>query len=133
MTARQATARPVTGAHSVWEIVLHTSAWLGAVRERLAGHYIREPAEGDWQVVTDTSDAAWAATLAALERNHTELLRVVAGFTDDKLDSLLGTERDRVTGAGVSVYVTLHGTAQHSLYHAAQIAILKKSASRNDE
>lgn len=133
VTAQQAAARPVKDAHSIWEIVMHTSAWLGAVRERIEGHYVREPAEGDWQVVTDASDEAWAATLANLERNHAELLRVVTEFTDDKLDTLLGTERDRATGAGVSVYVTLHGTAQHSLYHAAQIAILKKTASRNDE
>lgn len=27
-----------------------------------------------------------------------------------------------------TVYTTLHGVVQHSLYHAGQIAILKKSA-----
>jgi hypothetical protein len=30
-----------------------------------------------------------------------------------------------------SLYVTLHGLIQHDLYHAGQIAILKKALRRN--
>jgi len=30
---------------------------------------------------------------------------------------------------GYNVYVMLHGAVQHTLYHAGQIAILKKAAS----
>ncbi len=126
VTAEQAVAHPLPDAHSIWEIVLHVAAWMDAVRERIGGDYVRLPADGDWQEVDDTSDAAWTATLAKLENKHQELRSVVAGLSDRQLDEMIGTDRDRETGAGVSRYVTLHGIAQHNLYHAGQIALLKK-------
>jgi hypothetical protein len=47
--------------------------------------------------------------------------------TDDTLEMTLGAPRVRETGAGVSVYILLHGIIQHSVYHAGQIALLKKA------
>ena len=37
VTAAQASARPVKNAHSIWELVLHITAWDGAVRRRMTG------------------------------------------------------------------------------------------------
>jgi hypothetical protein len=76
--------------------------------------------------VTDTSGAAWTEALGRLERSHNELQRAVVKLTDESLDELIGAERNRALGSGTSRYVTLHGTAQHSLYHAGQIMLLKK-------
>lgn len=126
VTVERAARRPLPDAHSIWEIVLHVSAWLNAVRELLEGNYVLEPAEGDWQVVTDTSADAWATALDKLQRNHDDLRQVIERLSDADLDERIGTERDRTAGTGVTRYVTLHGTAQHYLYHAAQIALLKK-------
>ena len=68
VSVQQAAGHPLSAAHSIWEIVLHITAWMGAVRQRIEGEYVREPVEGDWQVVTDTSEAAWSEALARLER-----------------------------------------------------------------
>jgi len=126
VTAAQAARRPIPNAHSIWEIVLHVAAWMDAVRERIENHDVRLPAEGDWQEVVETSEAAWARTLDKLERRQQALCAVVAKLSDADLERFTNTERDAATGGGVTIYVTLHGTAQHSLYHAAQIALLKK-------
>ena len=37
VTAAQAAARPIRNAHSIWELVLHISAWDAAVRRRMTG------------------------------------------------------------------------------------------------
>jgi uncharacterized damage-inducible protein DinB len=127
ITADCAAARPLKSAHNIWEIVLHVAAWKGAVRQRLAGEPVRVPLEGDWPAVGDVSTEAWDETLAHLERRHEELMKAVGELTDGRLDDMLITEQSRESGGGVSCYVTLHGMAQHDLYHAGQIAILKKS------
>ncbi len=129
VTAGQAARLPVENAHSIWEIALHCAAWMSVVRERIEGEYVREPAGGDWQEVTDASDEAWREALGKLERKHRGLIEAVNNLRDEQLEVRIGTERDRATGAGVSRYVMLHGIAQHNLYHAGQIALLKKELS----
>lgn len=126
VTAARAARRPIHNAHSIWEIVSHVAAWMDAVRERIENHDVRLPAEGDWQEVLETSEAAWKQTLDKLERRHQALCAAASKLSDADLERFTSTERDAATGGGVSLYVTLHGAAQHSLYHAAQIALLKK-------
>jgi uncharacterized damage-inducible protein DinB len=128
VTAQQAVARPVGDAHSIWQIALHIAAWEGAVLERLAGRAARLPAEGDWPEITDASENGWHSTLALLHQRHHELIAAITQLTDDQLKRIVGEERDPATGSGVSVYYTLHGVIQHNIYHAGQIAILKKAA-----
>lgn len=131
VTAERAAARSMVGAHNIWEIVLHVTAWHGAVQRRLEGEPAQLPVEGDWPRVTETSAARWSETLLALEQSYQSLQRTIAGLTDAQLNNYiygtLGAEPDPPTGAGVSVYLTLHGVVQHDLYHAGQIAILKKA------
>jgi hypothetical protein len=50
----------------------------------------------------------------------------VAALPEEKLFEATNDPRDRPLGAGVSYYVLLHGIVQHDVYHAGQIAILKK-------
>ena len=126
VTAERAAAKPLAAAHSMWEIVLHIAAWKGAIKQRLAGQYVTLPVEGDWPPVTDVSDLAWAESLARLDDRQEELMKVVRGINDNQLDETLQADGDRESGGGVSRYVTLHGITQHDLYHAAQIALLKK-------
>jgi uncharacterized damage-inducible protein DinB len=127
VTAAQAAARPVAGAHSIWELVLHVAAWEGAVRARIEDGTLAQPAEGDWPEVTDTSEAAWQRALALLEERHAALLEAINKLDDDQLSRRLGEERDKPLGSGVSVYATLHGAVQPNLYHAGQIALLRKA------
>jgi hypothetical protein len=51
------------------------------------------------------------------------LVKTVAALPDSRL-------RDRVPGKRYDFYHHLHGVAQHELYHAGQIAILKKAHAR---
>jgi len=119
VTAAQAAARPIPNGHSIWEIVNHVSAWTEVVRQRMQGKSTGQPDEGDFPETSDTSEAAWKKTLAALETSHEALLREVAGLEQSRLDEPCG-------GRPISYYIHLHGTVHHYLYHAGQIALLKK-------
>jgi hypothetical protein len=37
VTARAAASKPIPGAHSIWELVLHIAAWDGVIRRRMEG------------------------------------------------------------------------------------------------
>lgn len=128
MTAAQALARPVPQAHSAGEIVLHLAGWTREVARRLREPDVREPPEGDWPA-PGSGEGAWAAAVDALSRAHQELLDAVAAFPPAELDHVVGDERDRPLGAGVTYSVMLHGISQHYAYHAGQIALLRKSFS----
>ena len=119
VTARQAAARPIANTHSIWEIVNHISAWTSVVRKRMSGEAARQPDEGDFPEVSDTSEAAWSNALAALESNYEALRREIAALDESRLDQPCG---DRP----ISYYIHLQGTVHHYLYHAGQIALLKK-------
>jgi uncharacterized damage-inducible protein DinB len=122
ITAEAAARRPIASAHSIWEIVLHVGVWESVVRRRLSGEVIGGlPPEQDWPAVRETSEGAWKQALAALDRGHAELQKAVMRITDRQL-------AEPVPGPEYTVYFMLHGTVQHALYHAGQIALLKKAA-----
>src|SRR5580700_4091961 len=63
VTATRAAARPIAGAHSIWELVLHIAAWDGAVLRRLGGTAIELRDEQNFPPVKDTNEAAWRNTI----------------------------------------------------------------------
>jgi uncharacterized damage-inducible protein DinB len=121
VTASQAAARPIAGAHSIWELVVHIQAWEGACRRRLQGDRAELPDEEDWTVINDTSDEAWEKTLNGLREGNQRLREAIAAVDDARLD-------EPILEGMRSIYTTLHGAVQHDLYHAGQIAILKKAS-----
>ena len=121
VSAAQAAARPIAAAHSIWEIVLHIAAWESIVLRRLGGEVVSDVgSEVDWPPVRETSEAEWQSALAALEACHRKLREAIAQMTDERL-------HERVPGKESSFYGELHGIVQHDLYHAGQIAVLKKA------
>ena len=124
---RQAAHRPLPGAHSIWELVLHMISWKNEVRRRIEGAPSGEPLEGDWPKAPNVTAEAWRDTLAALEASHRSLVSSVSSLPEDRLFQPTNDPRDRETGAGVDHYVLLHGIVQHDVYHAGQIALLKKA------
>ena len=126
VTHAQAAAKPIKAAHSIWELVLHIAAWKNEVRRRLSGAPAAEPAEGDWSVVGETSEAAWRAAREHLELAHRLLVSAVRDLPETKLFEPTKDDRDRAMGTGVTYYELLHGIVQHDVYHSGQIAILKK-------
>jgi uncharacterized damage-inducible protein DinB len=129
VTVREAARRPIPDAHSILELVLHVTAWKNEVRRRLSGAPAGDPQEGDWPDAGDASEERWHAALAALESAHRELVAAVRSLPETALYRPTNDPRDRPTGAGVTHYVLLHGIVQHDVYHAGQIALLRKAKS----
>lgn len=121
ITPGQALARPLQGAHTIWELVLHITAWTEIVRQRLTGSATGDaPPEVDWPPVRDTSPDAWRSAVERLKEAHRELAADVSKLDDS---DLIG----RVAGKDHSVLVMLHGVVEHDAYHGGQIAVLKKA------
>ena len=126
ITAQQAAAMPLASAHSIWELVLHMTGWKNEVRRRLSGAPAGDPEGGDWPAVGEQSDEAWRTAVARLDKAHQDLVAAIRTLPESKLHEPTNDARDRPLGTGVSYYVLLHGIVQHDVYHAGQIAILKK-------
>jgi uncharacterized damage-inducible protein DinB len=120
VTAAKAASRPLSDAHSIWEIVLHIATWEEVVRRRLEGEVVADLLpEQDWPPVQDISETAWRNALDDLKRGHHALREAIGRSGDMRLAEM-------VPGKEHSVYHMLHGVIQHDLYHAGQIAVLKK-------
>lgn len=122
VTREQAAAHPIAGAHSIWEIALHLTAWHDTVTERLRGDPVVQPRVGDWPTVPETTDKMWRATREALSHSARRLGEAIAHATADQLDR-------RPPPSESTTYETCHGAVQHDLYRAGQIAVLKKALS----
>jgi uncharacterized damage-inducible protein DinB len=129
VTAEEAAAHPVAGAHSVWEIVLHMTAWQNEVRHRLAGKEPDLPEEGDWPEPGEISAAAWRRDQKRLGESLDELLRALAGCTEAELELTGGSisDRDPALGTGVTRRAMINGLVQHNAYHSGQLALLRKA------
>lgn len=119
--AKTASAKPLADVHSVWELLLHVEAWDRAGLIRLSGKKCQLTGTRNFPPVTAPTDAAWRATVKEVKGTHDELVKTVASLPESRL-------RDRVPGKRYDFYHMLHGIAQHELYHAGQMAILKKAA-----
>jgi len=119
--AEAAAGYPIKGAHSIWELVLHITAWTEIARERLAGSAKADPTpEEDWPPVGDKSAEAWRTARERLKDAHRELAEEVASLDDAVLIS-------RLPGKDHTALVMYHGIIEHDAYHGGQIAILKKA------
>jgi len=121
VTAARAAARPIASAHSIREIVAHIAAWEDAVRRRLLGELVELTDAEDWPRVEDAGEKAWASLLERLEAGNLALRQTILDFDESGLDRPPGRNRS-------TAYALMHGVIQHDLYHAGQIAVLKKGA-----
>jgi len=116
-----AAAHPIKDVHSIWELVLHIAAWDGAVNRRIVlGKALQLKDEENFPSVKDSSAAAWKEAVDHAKQVHAQLLRTVESLPDRRLT-------EQVPGKSYDIRFMLEGVAQHELYHAGQIAILKKA------
>ncbi|HEY0781877.1 MAG TPA: DinB family protein [Thermoanaerobaculia bacterium] len=127
LTAEEAAVRPVSHAHSVWEIVLHMAAWNGEVRRRLEGSVPAMPSEGDWPGVGEPSEAAWQRARERLAASVASLRETLAGMTEEQLDRRGGSLQDAELGTGGTLRGMVNGVVQHLAYHGGQIGLLRKA------
>jgi uncharacterized damage-inducible protein DinB len=120
ISAEDASMHPVRGAHSIWELVNHIAAWHSIVRQRAEGAAVEVSTEMDWPPVWEATEVAWQRSLEHLHECHARLHAAVKKLPEHNLHEI-------VPGKDHSQYVMLHGAIQHDLYHAGQIAVLKKA------
>jgi uncharacterized damage-inducible protein DinB len=122
VSSDQAAARPITGAHSIWEIVLHVTAWAEIALARLHGQRTGDPApDEDWPPVRGSDAAAnWQAALERLRESYRALATDTRRLEPSAFD-------EKVAGADYSVSNLLHGVIEHGTYHGGQIALLKRA------
>jgi len=116
-----AAARPIPNAHSIWELVLHIRAWDDVVRRRTSGA-VRLNTKENFPQIKDISEAAWKSTLKVLRATHNDLVKTVESFPASRLHEQVPGKKQNY----YNFYFMFSGIAQHELYHAGQIALLKK-------
>lgn len=115
-----ASAHPIPGAHSIWELVRHLTVWANVVRRRLAGETVEPTPEEDYPALTGVEDSVdWDCDAHEFYLAQHELAKTVEALDPSTLDTQI-SKAD-------TVYVTLHGAAQHILYHTGQIVLLKRA------
>jgi len=118
--AKTAAAKPVPGAHSIWELVLHVAAWEQAIRTRIVERKALQLSdEQNFPRVKDVSEGAWRQVIEKLRQNHRDLISTVSWLAESQLG-------EQVPGKPYDIRFMLHGAAQHAAYHGGQIALLKK-------
>ena len=124
VTPEQAAAHPLPNAHSIWELVNHIVTWETVVLRRISGEEVSSSEiteELNFPSADETGAAAWRAALQRLDESAAALHAKLTQLSDDQLN-------DNVPSRKRTIYFELHGVIQHALYHAGQIALLKKTA-----
>jgi uncharacterized damage-inducible protein DinB len=120
LDATTAAAKPFKDVHSIWELALHIAVWDKAASVRLSGVKTQPEGVENFPIIPKPTSANWRQAVRQLARDHNALVKTVESLPESRL-------WDRVPGKKYNFYFNLHGVVQHELYHAGQIAILKKA------
>lgn len=116
--------RPYPGANNIREIALHIAFWENSVANRLSGQSALagfKQRKTSWAVMLDTIDEAqWKAEIALVRTAHERLTAAVIAFDPGLLDKPAGKQTTR----NAAEYI--HGVAEHTLFHTAQMEMIKK-------
>jgi hypothetical protein len=126
LDVREASWRPASGRHNIWEIVVHAAYWKYIVRRRLRGEKKGSfPLKGsNWFLrPAALTPAAWRSDLALLEDMHRTLRAAIAGLAPRDLSRT-------APGSTASTGAIVSGIAAHDVYHAGQIQLLKRLCRR---
>ena len=121
VTPESAYAHPVSGAHSIWEIVLHLASTYRLVLRRIQGNDLPLRPEDDWPSLPPPTPSNWQDAIGSVRRLNEELRQAVRRFSPERLDKAL------VAMPHYTAYPQFIGITQHDAYHAGQIAVLKKA------
>ncbi len=119
LSATSAAKRIHAGSHTIWELVLHMTFWETEVVRRTQHLAPRSVELLNFPAVDDASQGNWERALDDFRKSNEGFRRVLKDVRPEQLDQPLPA-RDK------PLYVELHGVIQHHLYHAGQIALLRK-------
>ena len=120
LTPQQAAAKPIPGAHSIWETVLHVTTWMWVVRSRLQGVDDPVSPEKDWPRVPSVTAEAWEQTLRELCEAEARLRELLIRDGSGRFDASLPTYDRRM-------HRNAHGTISHLAWHGGQITMLRRA------
>jgi uncharacterized damage-inducible protein DinB len=120
VTPEAASVHPMAGAHSIWELVLHLAATYRLVLRRLEGNEAQLTPAEDWPSVPPPTASNWQGATRSLKQLNQQLRSAVLNFNAGQLDQPLASE-------SYTAYTQFIGVTQHDLYHAGQIALLRKA------
>jgi hypothetical protein len=116
-----ANSRSVGGAHSIWELALHIASWADIARTRLGERALPDPPRSrDWPPVPAPSPSAWRQAVEQIGSSYDALANHVEWLKSEDLARM-------VPGRDYTVETMIRGVIEHGVYHAGQIAILKKA------
>jgi uncharacterized damage-inducible protein DinB len=119
ISAETATARPLNGSHTIWEIVMHMTFWEGVGTQRLAGQRAGLVEELNFPAMPAPTSQNWEQTLDQFRASNQQFRAALAKLDPARLDDL--------SAAGKRTYYDeAHGVIEHDIYHAGQIALLRK-------
>src|SRR2546428_4326656 len=119
VTPEIAARHPIPTAHSIWELVHHIGAWADIPRRRILGEVFEVTNDLNFPPMPQPTLEAWQRSLDGLAESQKKILDVIAELPESRLDV-------PVMKDGPTIYVLLHGVAQHHIYHSGQIVLLKK-------
>jgi uncharacterized damage-inducible protein DinB len=122
LTAKTAAWRAGPKRHNIWEVAVHAAYWKYVVRRRLLdekrGSFALKGS--NWFVrPLELSENAWKGDLALLDQEHTRLREAVAALKPTLLSF-------KPASSKVSNLELICGIANHDVYHAGQIQLLKR-------
>src|SRR5215831_4081510 len=77
ITAEVAVKRPISGVHSIWELVNHITAWVNIVRRRVEREIFKVSDSENFPPVSDTSESAWNDSLNQLQEAELALRETI--------------------------------------------------------
>ncbi|MCX6175183.1 MAG: DinB family protein [Ignavibacteriales bacterium] len=123
---KQANKRSIPSAHNIIELTSHLNSWTEEILKRFNGGQPSLPTMGDWPTPKYKTEEYWQAVKQKLFADTNKLIAVIKKFPEDKLDEIVGGERNATLGTGFSFEGFIIGLVQHNAYHSGQIALLKK-------
>ncbi len=117
--AQCAAAQPIAGAHTISQLVMHMAFWEQVATQRFSGP-VTPDLTGNFPVPPPPDEAAWQKTLESFRESNREFRHVISLLDSSRLDQ-------NTPGGDHSFRYELVGVIQHHIYHAGQIALLKKA------
>lgn len=111
--------------HTIAELVFHMTTWRIFAVRKLQGdaRFDIKTKEKNWKTFPFVDELEWETLQMELSLSQEELIsELEKRISDEFLDQI-------VPGRDYSYYTLLHGLVNHDMYHAGQIAILKKALS----
>lgn len=117
--ARQASTRVPGADHTIQQLVAHIAAWEDVFLRRLHGEVVAHlTPEEDFPLI-EQGEQAWQALVARLDEGNRKLRDAIRRLPESKLN-------ETVQGKTYTFGALIRGITTHSVYHAGQVAMLKK-------